>query len=428
MSASAFRPLCLTALVLAAWLGLCVYGCTPGEGESPARRDPAPGVTPDTITVGSSLPLEGHAGSLGVQTLTGALAYIHETNERGGVHGRRIEVIAYNDSYDPPSCLANTQRLIVEDRVFSLFCYVGTPTTVKVLPLIRKAGIPLVGMFTGANALRHPYNPYLINVRASYYRETENAVDHLVKDLDIRKIGVFYQYDAYGFDGLTGTELALKGYGLAPVARGSYIRGTLDVEEPVERIAESGAEAVVLIGTYAPCARFIEQSLARGFRPVFYTVSFVGADDLAELLPKKPPLVIMSQAVPSPETADSALMYKALLAKWFPGQSPGFVGLEGFINARVLVEGLRRAGPRLSREGFLEAVRSMTGFQMGPEVNVSFGPGDNQGMDRVFFTVYHNGRFRLIQDWGEVRKRYENRRQRAAAPEPDPAMSGGGTK
>jgi len=185
-----------------------------------------PGVSDSEILIGSSLAIGGHAGYLGTQTLHGALAYLNYINEKGGIHGRRIKVISYDDGYDPPRCLANTRKLIIQDKVFALFCYVGTPTTVKIIPVVEEAKIPLLGMFTGANALRDPFKRYIINVRVSYYQETGAVVKHFVEDLDLKKIAVFYQYDAYGFDGLKGTELALKEYNLTPVATGMYIRGT----------------------------------------------------------------------------------------------------------------------------------------------------------------------------------------------------------
>lgn len=269
------------------------------DSDSSSQR--TPGVSEHEILIGSSLALGGHAGYLGTQTLHGALSYINYVNEQGGIHGRKIKIIAYDDGYDPPRCVANTQKLIVDDNVFSLFCYVGTPTTVKIIPMVENAKIPLVGMFTGANALRDPLSKYLINVRASYYQETGAAVKHLVEDLDIKKVAVFYQYDAYGFDGLKGTELALQKYGLAPVARGSYIRGTLEVEEGLGKIMASEAEAVVMIGTYDPCAKFIKLSRARGFDPIFYNVSFVGANELARRLGKDGEGVIITQVVPPPE-------------------------------------------------------------------------------------------------------------------------------
>jgi ABC-type branched-subunit amino acid transport system substrate-binding protein len=291
---------------------------------------------------------------------------------------------------------------------------VGTPTTVKILPLVEDARIPLLGMFTGANALREPLNPYVINVRASYYQETGAAISRLVEDLMIRKIAVFYQYDAFGFDGLTGMELALKKYDLAPVARGSYIRGTLDVEEGLGKIAASKAEVVVMIGTYEPCAKFIRLAHEQGFNPVFYTVSFVGAEELARRLKTFTDItVIMSQVVPPPEGPESSELlgsaseYNNLLKRYFPEDKPNFVGLEGYINARVLVEGLERAGRDLTRERFIEAIESIRDFPLLPYTTLSFGPNDHQGLDQVYFTRLVDGSFVLMKDWTIIKDHVE---------------------
>lgn len=397
---------CLLA-VLVLWTGLA--SCRPAD-EQTAQVINTPGVTDTEVLLGSSLALRGHASFLGTQTLRGAMSYLNHVNAQGGIHGRKIEVLALDDSYDPPMCLANTQKLIIEDRVFALFCYVGTPTTVRILPLIEDVHIPLLGMFTGANALRDPFDRYLINIRASYYQETGAAVRHLVNDLSITKIAVFYQYDAYGFDGLTGTELALKKFGLVPVAGGSYARGTLDVEEGLNKIMVSDAEAVVMIGTYDPCAKFIRLAHEKGFHPVFYLVSFVGADELARRLANQENItVIMSQVVPPPDRNDPSPLlmgevgYVTLLQRYYPDDQPNFVGLEGFINARVLVEGLQRAGPDLSREGFIDALESIRDFSLGSDINIDFSPSDHQGLDRVYFTRLDKGQFSLIKNWPDIK-------------------------
>ncbi|MBG0790018.1 MAG: ABC transporter substrate-binding protein [Desulfovibrionaceae bacterium] len=362
------------------------------------------GVSDDTIRLGSSLALTGHAGYLGTQTLRGAQAYLNNVNDSGGVHGRRIEVIAMDDSYDPPQCLVNTQNLIIDNDVFALFCYVGTPTTVKVLPLVDEAKIPLIGMFTGANRLREPFNRNVINIRASYYQETASAVRHIVEDLKLSKIGVFYQYDAYGFDGLVGTELALKQFGMELVARSSYIRGTLNVEDALDKIRKAGTEAVIMIGTYGACARFINLALDQGYDPVFHNVSFVGAEELARRIGSRTPAnVLMSQVVPPPTSSSdvkgAASEYVALLKKYFPNDTPSFVGLEGFLNARILVEGLQRAGRNLTREGLIQAIESIRNFEVGPGMIITYGPEDRQGLDAIYFTRLVDGRFVPFNDW-----------------------------
>jgi ABC-type branched-subunit amino acid transport system substrate-binding protein len=413
----------VAALTLACLLTAC-SGSSPPEG----RVSGVPGVTADTVTIGSSLPLTGHASYLGKQTLIGALAYINAINDAGGVAGRKIKVLSLDDGYDPPRCVANTQQLIVEDRVFCLFSYVGTPTTAKIIPLLEEAKVPLVGSFTGADVLRSPFRRYIVNIRASYYQETAAAVDHMVGDLGLSRVAVFYQYDAYGFDGLKGTEMALKSQGLAPVARGSYIRGTMDVEEGMGRILEADPQAVVMIGTYGPCAKALKLARARGYRGLFYAVSFVGAEEIARILgPEDDTPLLMSQVVPPPDLPESGALltgvtnYAKLLARYFPEEHPNVVGLEGFINAKVLVEGLRRTGRNLTREGFLDALESISDFSVGIASPVSFDKTRHQGLERVYFTRFEGGRFHMVTDWGRIK---DILAVPAMAPDIAPALEG----
>lgn len=398
-------------LILLFIVALCAAGCDKSSQDGSGQSSVTPGVTRDTIRVGSSLALTGHASFLGQQTLSGATAYLDYINAQGGVHGRKIELVIYDDRYEPPLCLANTQKLIVKENIFSLFCYVGTPTTVKIIPLVEKAQIPLLGMFTGAKALREPFNPYIINVRASYHEEVDAAVSRLVEDLGCKRIAVFYQYDAYGLDGLRGAEISLLKYGLGPVAKGSYIRGTLDIEQALAHIMAAKPEAVVMVGTYMPCAKFIR--LAKKIQPdlIFYNVSFVGAEELVRILGDKGERIIVSQVVPPPELSQTLDLFP--LAKDFleqyaqvhPDQPVSSVSLEGYLNARVLVEGLRRAGPDPTREGFIRAVQSIHEMHIGKDAIIRFGPHDHQGLDQVYFTEIRGGKLRLLTDWKGLARR-----------------------
>ncbi|MBU2548265.1 MAG: ABC transporter substrate-binding protein [Proteobacteria bacterium] len=392
--------------ILALGLAFILVSACNASDKSGALPVYPPGVTNDAITIGSSLALEGHAGYLGSQILHGALSFISHVNDQGGINGRRIKLISYDDGYDPPRCMVNTQKLIVEDNVFALFNYVGTPTTVKIIPIVTEARIPLVGMFTGASALRQPLNRYLINIRASYYQEIQAAVRYMVNQLNLRKVAVFYQYDAYGFDGLKGTELALKENNLTPVATGAYTRGTLRVEEALTRIMASGAQAVVMIGTYGPCAEFIHLARKRGYAGIFHNVSFVGPDELARRLNREEKGVIVTQVVPPPEPSSGGGKlwgveeYLKLLKQYYPDDSPNFVSLEGYINARVLVEGLKRVGRDISREGFIDGLESIQNYDLGIANPLSFSPVDHQGLEKVYFTIIRNGKFVLTDETG----------------------------
>lgn len=380
---------------------ILVTGCDSPSNQHQIQGD-TNGITSDEILIGSSLALGGHAGYLGSQMLQGAMSYILSVNERGGIHNRMIRLITLDDQYDPTLCLYNTQQLILEEKVFALSCYVGTPTTVRIIPLVNEAKIPLVGMFTGANRLRHPVNPYLINIRASYYQETQAAVKMIVEDRNIKKVAVFYQYDEYGFDGLRGVEIALKKYELLPVAKGTYIRGTLEIESGLKKIMASGAEAVIMIGTYDACAAFILQAKQNGYSPLFHNVSFVGSKELARRLGRDGEGVMVTQVVPPPgasvheEHLEGVKEYIRLLNKYFPESKPNFVGLEGFLNAKILAEGLQRAGRDITRQKFIRAIESINQFDMGINNPLSFGKNDYQGLDQVYYTMIKNGELVLI--------------------------------
>ena len=359
----------------------------------------APGVTPNEIVIGSSLALGGHASFLGTEYLHGAMCLINQINKEGGIHHRKIRVIAYDDGYDPPRCVANTQRLIHKDKVFALFCYVGTPTTVKIIDTVEENKIPLLGLFTGADKLRFPFRHYIFNIRSSYYQETNAVVRYFVEEKGLRRIAVFYQYDDYGFDGLKGTQIALQRYGLSPVATGSFVRGTLEIEDALKKIQKSEAQAVIMIGTYSPCAKFIKEARARRYNPLFHNVSFVGADKLVQELGDAGEGVFITQVVPPPTQRillPASEQYSRLLSQYYPQDKPNFVSFEGFINARVLIEALRRAGRDISREGFIRTLESIKEHYVGIGAVINFGPKDHQGIDDVYLTEVRDGQLQLL--------------------------------
>lgn len=358
-----------------------------------------PGVTDTEILIGSSSALTGHAGYLGTNYLHGAMTRINQINEEGGVNGRKIKLIAYDDQYDPPKTIINTQKLISEDKVFALFNYVGTPTAVKIIPIVEGAKIPLVGLFTGANTLREPFRKYIFNIRASYYQETELAIRYFVDNLGLKKIAVFYQVDAYGLDGLEGTKIALKKRGLEVVATGSYERGTTKVEDAAKSILSSGAEAVVMVGTYSPTAKFVKLVKQANPKMSFHSVSFVGPEEFVRELEGKTENVFVTQVVPplyKSEILDSVEKYKEGFKKYYPEEEPTLGGLEGYINAKILIEGIRRCKTILTREDLIKALESIKDYSVGISAAVTFGENDHNGLDKVYLTSIKNGEFVFV--------------------------------
>jgi len=397
-----FLSACCALFLISAVLA----GCG-SEQQTRASASQTAGVSDSEILIGSSCPLSGHASFLGTQAIHGVQTYLNQVNDQGGVNGRHIRLIAYDDAYDPALCISNTQKLITEDRVFALTSYVGTPTAAKVVPMVQEAGIPLVGIFSGARVLREPFQRYIINIRASYYEETGQLIRHFVEDLGISRVAIFYQYDEFGFDGLTGTEIALQKHGLKPVAKASYIRGSMDVEEGVDLICGSDAEAVVMIGTYAPCAKFVRLAKQRKNAMIFHAVSFVGTEELAKLLGPEAEGIIVTQVVPPPwETVllPAAGEYTRLLSRYFPEEKPSFIGFEGFLNAIVLVEGLKRAGTDLTREGLIDSIEGIRQFSLQIANPLDYSPTDHQGLRYVYFTQIRDGKPALITNWEQIKK------------------------
>ena len=328
------------------------------------------------IILGQSAAFSGPAAQLGIQFYQGAKVYFDQVNAQGGVGKRLIEIRNLDDGYEPDRCAENTRKLIADD-VFALFGYIGTPTSVVALPMATKEKIPFIAPFTGAMALRDPFNKYAFHIRASYNDETALIVKQLT-NLGLKKIAVFYQNDAYGKAGLSGVMLALTALGLKPVATAVVERNSVDVASAVKTLAAAGPDAVVQISAYKSCAAFIREARKAGYGGTFYNVSFVGTQALADDLGKEGAGVVVSQVMPSPYNAARAIAREFADAVKTAGKDAkvNFSSMEGYVAAKVLVEGLKRAGPKASRETLISGLESIGAQSMGGFA-VSFSPTDH---------------------------------------------------
>ena len=328
------------------------------------------------IILGQSAAFTGPAAQLGIQFYQGAKVYFDQVNAQGGVAGRLIEIRNLDDGYEPDRCAENTRKLIADD-VFALFGYIGTPTSVVALPQAIKAKVPFIAPFTGAMALRDPFNRYAFHVRASYNDETALIVKQLTT-LTLKKIAVFYQNDAYGKAGLSGVTLALKGMGLKTVAEATVERNTVDVANAVKTLVAAGPDAVVQIGAYKACAAFIREARKAGYGGTYYNVSFVGTQALADELGKEGAGVVVSQVMPSPYKAARPIAREFAEAVKAAGKDvhANFSSMEGYVAAKVLAEGLRRAGGKPSRESLITGLENLGGQSMGGFA-VAFSPTDH---------------------------------------------------
>lgn len=362
-----------------------------------------PGVTADEIRIGSCSALTGPANFLGTQMTVGGETYLEEVNAAGGVHGRKIRLIKRDDGYEPARTIRCVNQLIQKDKVFAMGFFVGTPTGAKAAPMAENKKVPLVGLFTGAELLRNPVKHWVMNVRASYYDETRAMIENLVA-LDKDRIAVFYQEDAFGKAVLSGVEIALNKYGKKPIALGRYKRNTMDIADGLASIRSSNPDAIVMVGTYAPLAKFVRESKAQGMDSLFLNVSFVGTEAFAKDVGRDGDGVVITQVVPPPNRMDLPAIaeYHKALAAHFPNENPNFVSLEGYITARILVEGLKRAGPNPTRAGLISAIEGMNGLDVGVGSKTAYSPTFHQAFHEVFPTVLRGGEAVVFDDWSEV--------------------------
>ena len=383
-------------------VGPCLFAALLTLAVSPTFAQTTPGVSENEILIGSCSALEGPSHFLGAETVTGAKAYFNLVNDEGGLNGRKLKLISADDSYDPSKTQACFDHLMSE-KVFALGFFVGTPTAVKYVPMADSAKIPLVGLFTGAQTLYVPLRHWIVNVRASYFDETREQVDGLWKTLGYKKIAVIYPEDAFGTAVLEGVKAALKQLGSEPVAIASYQRQTAQVGGAIDTVRGANPDAVVVVGPANTVAPILKQSHAKGWKPLFVTVSFVGTDELISEAGPDAEGVVITQVVPPYYMTEqkSVALYRRSLNKYFPSEQPNFVSLEGFVDAMVLVEGLKRAGKDLTREGLIHAIESIHDHDLGlgPQLKLNYSAKEHKGFDHVIPTVVRGGRAVPFTDW-----------------------------
>jgi ABC-type branched-subunit amino acid transport system substrate-binding protein len=356
------------------------------------------GISDDAILFGQAAALEGPSSALGQRMRQGIVAAFNEVNAKGGVHGRRLELISRDDGYDPDRSVAQTLRLIEQDKVFALIGAVGTPTAMATIPITSARGIPFIGPFSGAEFLRDLELPNVVNIRASYEAEAEAWIRHLTEDRHFRRIGIFYQDDSFGRDGLAGVKRALGKRGLELAAEGTFERNTRAVASAWRMLKRAEPEAIVMVGTYGPCAEFIKLAHRSGFYPTFVNISFVGANALAKELGADGEGVIVSQVVPFPWDNSLKLVadYQAAQKAVDPTLTPDFVSLEGYLSGRLAAAALEKAGPNPTRADLLHVINAVGRFDISGSI-ITVGVKMMDTPPKVYLTVIQkDGTFRAV--------------------------------
>lgn len=351
------------------------------------------GITSDEILLGQSTALSGPLAELGNDTSTASRAYFNFINNQGGVHGRKIRLITLDDGYNTEKGIANTKQLIDKDGVFALFNVIGTPANTALLPVIAQAGIPSIAPYTGSDAVRKPLHRHVFNVRAGYADETEKIIEHLgVRGID--KVAVVHQNNAFGKDGLASVEQALARRKLAVHGAATIENDAADAEKAATALAATKPQAVIMITAGKPSAEFIKayNRIATGMQ--FFTLSVMGTQASVAALGKEGVGVVVSQVVPFPFSATSGIVreYQQVMTR-MGVKNWSFASMEGFINAKVMVEALKRTGRDITRERFLSALESMNRLDFDGYM-VDFSKNNHQGSRYVELTVIsRDGRF-----------------------------------
>lgn len=362
----------------------------------------------ETIKVGMSAALTGPASALGNGVRDGIESYFKRVNAAGGVNGNMIELTALDDGYEPDRAAPNMDQLIDQGKVLAVLGNVGTPTAIVTVPIANAKKTLLFGAYTGAGVLRKsPPDRYVINYRASYAEETAAMVKGLLASgIKAEEIAFFTQNDGYGDAGYNGGIAALKAEGFNDtdkLAHGRYPRNTTNVEQGLGTILDAEVEpkAIIMVGAYAPCAAFIRQAKQDLPDTKFLNVSFVGSIPLLKALGDQADGVIVTQVVPHYEADLPGVNdYRKDLQAYKAGAQPDFVSLEGYLLAKIFVEGLKKA-PALDREGIIKGLESLNQLDIGIDVPVSFSSSSHQASHKVWPTVIKNGKYEIL-NWSEL--------------------------
>ena len=356
------------------------------------------GVAADKIVFGQATALEGPASALGQGMKMGLEAAFAEVNKAGGVKGRMLELKSLDDGYEPTKSIEAVKKLLEQDKVFAIAGAVGTPTAAATLPIATAAGAPFIGAFTGAEVLREPYKPLVVNIRASYFQETEAMVEHLTKDLGASKIAIMYQDDAFGQAGLTGVKKALEKRQMQLAGEGTFERNTVAVKAALLAIKKVEPQAVIMISPYKPAAEFIKLAKQIKLDATFVNISFVGSDALAKELGPVGTGVVITQVVPFPKDATIPVVgrYQASLKASAPDAQPGFVSLEGYLVGRAIIAALEKVNGDPTRKALIEAVQKAGTIDLGG-FKLAYSDSSNRGSDQVFLTVIQaDGSFKAV--------------------------------
>ena len=350
------------------------------------------GVTDTTILIGQTVGVTGTVAAPVKEMNEGANAYIAVVNKNGGVHGRKVEFLTLDDKFDPVLTIANAETLIKKERVFALFGGRGTPHTKAIIPILTEHKVPLLAPSTGSSIFHEPPIRWIFNIRAKYKTEVEKGVEHFAT-VGIKKIGILHVDDAFGQDGLEGFNKAMAAQKLTPTNITKFARVKPDIAATAATVIEADPSALVIISSSKNTIAVIKAIRAQGSQMQIMTLSNNSSRAFVEEMGPAGVGVIMSQITVAPHLMSTKLGQEFLIAAKASNATISYPAIEGYVNAKVLVEGLQRAGRKLTREGFILALESMQRVDMGG-ILITYGDNDHSGSEFVELTMIgKDGRF-----------------------------------
>lgn len=337
------------------------------------------------IAIGQSVELSGEA--VGKENMLGAAAYFDWINKQGGINGVKIDFLALDDQRNIDVTKKNTEFFLKEKNAIALFGYRSTPTIEAVMPLLTEYKTPLVAPFSGAQSLHRPFNPHIFHLRASYQDETKKMVESLAL-LNIKRVAILYQDDSFGKDGLAGFERNLQIKNLKAIVTSRYDRKNLNIDSAVKEIVAANPQAVLMACTPSACSNFIKQIHKARMQPQFLMLSNVNSAGFFQNLGDDGRGVGVMQVMPYPRDVSKGVVREfQRISKELKNPLPAsYAALEGFVAAKLLSEGLRRAGPRPTREKLAAALETMRGFDLGG-VTVNYSATSHEGSNLVELIV-----------------------------------------
>lgn len=365
------------------------------------------GVSDKQIIIGTCNALSGNNEFSGKETTIGIKTYFAQLNAEGGVNGRKIQVVSCDDKYEPEGAY-NCFQQMQTDNAFAITGLVGSALLAKYIPMCKNKRLPAVGFYSGPTFVSTPAQRYIFTVRPGYRAEEQQFVDHLWT-LGIRRFGIIYQNDSYGADHLEGMREALKGHNTEIVVATSYQRNTNDLRNQFEALRKANPEAVSLAANHTQCMDIIQMAHNANWHPIFFINSGANVDGFMQKAGKEADGVLVGETVPSPTRVDLPLIdsYTKSLKKYFPKEKPCYTSLRGYIDARVLAEGLKRAGKDLTREKFVDALETIKSLDigMGKDSEVTYSPTDHFGIHKYIFGTVKNGDVVQLRDWKTILKK-----------------------